>query len=198
MKILAKAFLCILTIISVILLMACTPSELSGNTDPQAQEQNKAAIQPSTHPTEAESVCLDFQTKLIQTDPDDSVTYPQIQLLNLAETTAVIDDLKALHSQYKSDAPQLGAGAEELSYDEAYFESKSLVLVQTTIPVGISLTVSQIMYDGASLKVTLEYPAAEEGAVYPSAFGYWCIFIEVSEKLPDTTAVSIETVAAES
>ena len=171
-------------------------SDISGNTKPRGQEQNNADTQPSTHPKATEPVTLSYDVKLIRTGRDDSITYPQIQLLTLAETTKVTADLKALHSQYKNEPMTPGTGAEELSYDEAYFENKSLALIKTTIPMGETLTTSQVTYDGEMLKVILQRPAVPVGTTSLSAFGYWCIFVEINEKLQNTTKVSVEIVSA--
>ena len=196
MKRLLRICLCLLTVISVVALVACTPSDISGDTKPRGQEQNNADTQPSTHPKATEPVTLSYDVKLIRTGRDDSITYPQIQLLTLAETTKVTADLKALHSQYKNEPMTPGTGAEELSYDEAYFENKSLALIKTTIPMGETLTTSQVTYDGEMLKVILQRPAVPVGTTSLSAFGYWCIFVEINEKLQNTTKVSVEIVSA--
>ena len=191
-----KIALCILMLFSVITMVACTPLDTPENTKPQVQDKNNT--QPSVQPEKTEPISLDFNVKSIQAAPDSSITYPQIQLLTLTETATVIDDLKALQNQYGNEAPTLGVGAEELSYDEAYFENKSLVLIRATIPMDGTLTVSQVNYDGKALKVTLEYPEVAEGTLSLSAFGYWCMFVEINAKLPDTTTVSVETVIADS
>lgn len=191
-----KIILCVLTIVSLMTLVACTTSDTAGNTEPQ--KQNMADTQPTTQPNTPKPAALSYDVKFIQADHNDSVTYPQIQLLTLTETATVIDDLKALQNQYGNEAPTLGVGAEELSYDEAYFENKSLVLIRATIPMDGTLTVSQVNYDGKALKVTLEYPEVAEGTLSLSAFGYWCMFVEINAKLPDTTTVSVETVIADS
>lgn len=198
MKTLIKTLLCFFTIFSVILLVACTPLNTPENTKPEIQEQNTNNTQPSVQSEKTEPISLDFNVKSIQAAPDSSITYPQIQLLTLTETATVIDDLKALQNQYGNEAPTLGVGAEELSYDEAYFENKSLVLIRATIPMDGTLMVSQVNYDGKALKVTLEYPEVAEGTLSLSAFGYWCMFVEINAKLPDTTTVSVETVIADS
>ena len=196
MKRLLRICLCLLTVISVVALAACTPSDISGDTKPRGQEQNNADTQPSTQPKATEPVTLSYDVKLIRTGRDDSITYPQIQLLTLAETTKVTADLKAFHSQHKNEPMTPGTGAEELSYDEAYFENKSLALIKTTIPMGETLTTSQVTYDGEMLKVILQRPAVPVGTTSLSAFGYWCIFVEINEKLQNTTKVSVEIVSA--
>ena len=189
-----KIILCVLTIVSLITLVACTTSDTAGNTEPQ--EQNMADTQPPTQPNTPKPAALSYDVKFIQTDHDDSVTYPQIQLLSLDETNKIVEDLKALRTQYQGATATPGAGVEELTYNDAYFENKSLALIQTTIPMGVSLTVSQVTFDGETLKVVLEHPAVSEGTVSLSAFGYWCVFVEINEKLPDTVKGSVEIVVA--
>lgn len=189
-----KIILCVLTIVSLITLVACTTSDTAGNTEPQ--EQNMADTQPPTQPNTPKPAALSYDVKFIQADHDDSVTYPQIQLLSLDETNKIVEDLKALRTQYQGATATPGAGVEELTYNDAYFENKSLALIQTTIPMGVSLTVSQVTFDGETLKVVLEHPAVSEGTVSLSAFGYWCVFVEINEKLPDTAKGSVEIVVA--
>lgn len=189
-----KIILCVLTIVSLMTLVACTTSDTAGNTEPQ--EQNMSDTQPTTQPNTQKTAALSYDVKFIQTDHDDSVTYPQIQLLSLDETNKIVDDLKALRTQYQGAPATPGAGIEELNYDEAYFEKKSLALIQTTIPMDVTLTVSQVTFDGKTLNVFLEQPAVSEGTVSLSAFGYWCMFIEINEKLPDTATGSVEIIVA--
>ena len=189
-----KIILCVLTIVSLITLVACTTSDTAGNTEPQ--EQNMADTQPPTQPNTPKPAALSYDVKFIQTDHDDSVTYPQIQFLSLDETNKIVEDLKALRTQYQGATATPGAGVEELTYNDAYFENKSLALIQTTIPMGVNLTVSQVTFDGETLKVVLEHPAVSEGTLSLSAFGYWCVFVEINEKLPDTAKGSVEIVVA--
>ena len=62
--------------------------------------------------------------------------------------------------------------------------------------MGETLTTSQVTYDGEMLKVILQRPAVPVGTTSLSAFGYWCIFVEINEKLQNTTKVSVEIVSA--
>lgn len=194
MKSILKLSIFILITYLVISFSACTTPDNLDNTKPPKQAQTENDTQTTLQLKTAVPRALEFNVKQIRTDGDDSITYPHIQLLTLAETTKVTADLKALHSQYKNEPMTPGTGAEELSYDEAYFKNKSLALIQTTIPMGESLITSQVTYDGEMVKVILERPAVPEGTTSLSAFGYWCIFVEINEKLPDTTTVSVETV----
>ena len=117
-------------------------------------------------------------------------------MLSLDETNKIVEDLKALRTQYQGEPGTPGAGFEELNYDEAYFEKESLALIQTTIPMDVTLTVSQVTFDDETLKVILEQPAVSEGTVSLSAFGYWYVFIEINEKLPETAKGSVEIIVA--
>ena len=120
--------------------------------------------------------------------------YPEAQVMTWETMQQAIEDLKALT---KSEGYIVEDELQKLSYSQSDFEKKSIIAYHYKEPLSCSIRVKDVKYSDEEVKIILEMQAPPQDSLQVAAFTYQCVFLEIEEKIPNSTSISVGTVFTE-